>query len=201
MSFSFLVRDEQVNMYNEVKGYSSDEIYLKTLEKAYKCLKKVLISGVIFLVIGSVLSVCAVCCIYRHSGKLFTNMWVNAVVSLCLYLCIFIVIVLLVVLLGIVIAERFFSADELDFLNGVFREHAICSKSSNMDRIVVNSSGVFFVASGGNLTKITDFTSDNLSVSLEEYYTISSLCILSRIREYRVYAEDKFIGSIKEDVE
>ena len=55
--------------------------------------------------------------------------------------------------------------------------------------------------SDGKLSKITDFTSYNLSVSLEEYYTISSLCILSRTREYRVYAEDKFIGSIKEDAE
>lgn len=198
---SFLVRDEQVNMYNDVKGYSNDETYLRTLEKAYNCLKKVLISSVVFLVIGSVLGVCAVYCIYKHLDKLFPNTWVNAVLSLCLYLCIFIAVVLLVILLGIVMAERFFSADELDFLNGVFREHAICSKSSNTDRIVVNSSGVFFVSSGGNLTKITDFTSDNLSVSLMEYYTISSLCILSRIREYRVCSEDKFIGSIKEDAE
>lgn len=198
---SFLVRDEQVNMYNDVKGYSNDETYLRTLEKAYNCLKKVLLSSIVFLIIGSVLGVGAVCCIYRHSDKLFTNMWVNAVVSLCLYLCIFIVIVLLVVLLGIVIAERFFSADELDFLNGVFREHANCRKYSNMDRVVVNTNGVFFVMSDGKLSKITDFTSDNLSVSLEEYYTISSLCILSRTREYRVYAEDKFIGSIKEDAE
>lgn len=198
---SFLVRDEQVNMYNDVKGYSNDETYLRTLEKAYNCLKKVLISSVVFLVIGSVLGVGAVYYIYIHSNKLFTNVWVNVVLSLCLYLCIFIAVVLLVILLGIVRAERFFSADELDFLNGVFREHSICSKSSNMDRIVANSSGVFFVASDGNLTKITNFVSDNLSVSLMEYYTISSLCILSRVREYRVYAEDKFIGSIKEDAE
>lgn len=99
------------------------------------------------------------------------------------------------------IAERFFSADELDFLNGVFREHAICRKSSNMDRVVANSNGVFFVMSDDKLSKIADFTSDSLSVSLKEYYTISSLCILSRTREYRVYAEDKFIGSIKEDAE
>lgn len=194
---SLLVRDEQVNMYNDVKGYSNDETYLRTLEKAYNCLKKGLISSVVFLVIGSILGVCAVYCIYIHSDKLFPNTWINAALSLCLYLCIFTV----VLLVGIVIAERFFSADELDFLNGVFREHALCSKFSNTDRIVVNSKGIFFIKSDGSLSKIAATASNSLSVSLNEYYIISSLCILSRVREYRVYAEGKFIGSIKEDAE
>lgn len=198
---SLLVRDEQINMYNDVRGYSDDRIYLRTLEKAYKCLKKVLISSVVLLIIGSVFGVGAVYCIYKHSDKLFPNIWINVVVSLCLYLCIFIIVVLLEVLLGLVIVERFSNTDGLDFLNGVFREHAICSEFSNTGRVMANSSGVFFITSDGNLTKLASYTTDSLSVSLEEYFTISNLCILSRVREYRVYAGDKFIGSIKEDAE
>lgn len=53
---SYLIRDEQVKAYNEVKDYSNDDVYRKTLDKAYGCLKKSLATSVIFLMIGVVVS-------------------------------------------------------------------------------------------------------------------------------------------------
>lgn len=196
---SCLVSNEQVRMYDEVRGYSGDEVYLRTLERAYKCLRKVLISSVIFIVICSVLSVCITGLSYRYISRVLPNDLFRSALHLCLSLCIFVLITLLVVLAGVVVAERFSDSNELDFLNGVFMGHATYREVDDCGKVILNSNGVFFSMSSGKLAKLTEYVPEGIRVELHEYYEISDLCILKPISEYIVYNDKgNVIGKVRD---
>lgn len=197
---SYLVSDEQVRMYNEVKGYSDDEVYLRMLERAYKCLKKVLICSVIFIVIGSVLSVACTGLIYRHTGSVLSDEILIGVLNLCLFVPIFVLITLLIALIGVPIAKNYMDRDELDFLNGVFKDNAICSDCDDC-KIISNSNGVFFSTSGGTLVKMLNSSPEGIKIKIvsKEYYEISDACVIKRMKSYSVYDNSgKLLGYRRE---
>lgn len=163
---SLLIIDEQVKMYNEVRGYSNNEVYQSLLNKSYKCLKKALTLFLICISIGSVAGVYVNYTLYRFFG-----IKPDSVLKLCLSVLIFLLIVLLALLAGVLISERFSSEIELDFINGIFRQNCI-RKDIDASKITVNCNGIFLSMSDGTLVKLASPTLNNIRVVLYGYVAL-----------------------------
>lgn len=176
-------------MYNEVRGYNSDEVYRKVLEKAYRCLRKALITSLVFLFIGAVVSTSVSGFLYRNYGS-----ELNSILSMLLSLIITAVLTLLIALFGVSISKNYMDRAELDFLNGVFKDHSVCSDCNDC-KIISNFNGVFFSTSDGTLVKISEASLKGIKVVSEEYYEITYACVIKRVKYYSVYDDSgKLLG-------
>lgn len=178
---SYLIRDKQVKAYNEVKDYSNDDVYRKTLDKAYGCLKKSLATSVIFLMIGVVVSTS----ISWHAYMYYFN-GSDRIVGMLLSILITAIITVIIALLGVVVSRGYMNLNELEYLNSEFKNHSFHNYNDN-SRFTVNSDGVYFTMGNGEPAKISNQTKEGIKVVLSEYYEMNNVCVINKIKEYSVY--------------
>ena len=188
------IKDKQVEVYNIVSGYSSDEVYRKILGNAYRCLKKALVTSIVFLFIGVFVSVSVSTFIYRNYGD-----ELNMVLSVILSVVISAFLTLLISLLGVFVSENYMDRNELDFLNGIFKDHTICSECDDC-KVTINSSGVFFIMEGGKLVRVSRSVPKSVKTMLEEYYVMNYACVVRKVRVLSVYDESGKLSSYRGDV-
>ena len=80
-------------------------------------------------------------------------------------------------------------------MNGVLLKNAVRKKSDN-GSIRINTNGIFCLTPDGKLLKVSEDITNGVEVIIKEYYQLTDLCLVTAVREYQVYENNKLINKI-----
>ena len=191
----FMFKEKQKELRENLKIISSDKIYQMLVEKVTKCFKKNVWTMIVAITIGFTFGFVVAYYFYKHCP-----IYINAPLNLkILFDCIVVFTLVLfnsfLQWIGFMISSRRLSSDELSYLNGVLLKNAVRKKSDN-GSIRINTNGIFCLTPDGKLLKVSEDITNGVEVIIKEYYQLTDLCLVTAVREYQVYENNKLINKI-----